>query len=297
MDLILRCRQVPRAGETIHGDEFTTAPGGKGANQAVACSRLGARTAMVGRVGDDEFGRILRAGLAAEAVDTRCVRTDPAAATGVALILLEPSGDNRIIVVGGANLRVAEQDAADASALLRSADAVLMQLEIPLDTVKAVAEAARELGVLSVLDAGAATPAAVEAGLPGLVDIVSPNETEAEVLTGIAVRDLEDARRAAVHLRDLGARHVVVKMGESGAFWSSAEGDQAFPAFPVSAVDSTAAGDAFTAALAVGLAGGLAMPEAIQRANAAGAIACLTLGAQPSMPTAAAVDDFLHRQR
>ena len=293
MDLIVRCRQVPRPGETVHGEELVTAPGGKGANQAVASSRLGARTAMVGRLGNDDFGRALRAGLQAEGVDVSGVRADLGAASGVALILLEPSGGNRIIVIGGANLRVDDEDVGVARKLLQKADALLVQLEIPLAAVEAIARAARERAVLTVLDAGAATPAAARADLLGLMDVVSPNEIEAEALTGIRVQDERDARRAAERLRGRGARDVVVKLGAHGAYWLGSGGEGLFPAFEIQPVDTTAAGDAFTAALTVGLASGLTMPEAIRRANAAGALACLKLGAQPSMPTAAAVDDFL----
>jgi len=293
MDLIVRCRQVPRPGETTQGEELTRAFGGKGANQAVACSRLGAETTMVGRVGNDSFGRSLRAGLKAEGVNVDSVRADPGAASGVALILLEPSGENRIIVIGGANLRLDDEDVATASKLLRKSDAVLMQLEIPLPAVKAVAKAAREMRVPSVLDAGAATPAAAEAGLPALFDVLSPNEAEAEALTGMAVREVADARRAAQRLREMGARDVVIKLGERGAYWLGPDGEQHSPAFAVTPVDSTAAGDAFSAALAAGLATGASMPEAMRRANAAGALACLKLGAQPSMPTADALEAFL----
>ncbi len=152
---------------------------------------------------------------------------------------------------------------------------------------------ARAQGVRSVLDAGAATRAAADVGLPGLVDLISPNEAEAEALTGIGVADAEDARRAAAALRDMGARDVVVKLGEKGAYWLGESGEGHFPAFPVDPVDTTAAGDAFTACLTVGLAEGLATPEAIRRANAAGAAACLALGAQPSMPTSKSVQAFL----
>lgn len=293
MDLIVRCENVPKAGETVHGQEFRTAPGGKGANQAVACARLGAHTMMVGRVGEDEFGQSLRRGLGADGIDTGPVLVDREVASGVALILLESGGSNRIVIIGGANQRLDEQDVARATALLTRSDVVLMQLEIPLPVVRDIAIAARERGVKTVLDAGAATPAATELGLPALVDVISPNEPEAEALTGIAVRDMADAHRAAARLHELGTPEVVLKLGSRGALWSRGGGAKHFPAFAVNPVDTTAAGDAFTGSLAVSLAAGVAMETALVRANAAGALACLKMGAQPSMPTAAEVDAFL----
>jgi ribokinase len=293
MDIIARCRRVPRPGETTWGTDWHTAAGGKGANQAVACSRLGARTTMVGRVGPDEFGTSLRAGLERDGVDVANVRVDADARTGVAIILLEEDGQNRIVLAGDANRRLSEEDVAVAQQLLGQADAVLMPLEVPIPVVSAVALEARSRGVRSVLDAGAASPAAAEAGLPAQVDVISPNEVEAEVLTGIAVRDLSTAREAARCLRGMGARHVVLKLGKDGAYWLSEDGEGHIPAISVEPVDTTAAGDAFTACLTIDLASGLAIPAAVRRANAAGAIACLTLGAQPSMPTSEAVETFL----
>lgn len=297
MDLIVQCQAIPRRGETVHGEAFCAIPGGKGANQAVACTRLGAETAMVGRVGEDAFGQSLRNGLAAEGIEIEAVVADVEVATGVALILLEKGGENRIVVVRGANARLESEDAARAAAMLEWCDAVLMQLETPLAVVKQVALAAREQGVLTVLDAGAATPEAAAVGLPGLVDVLSPNEPEAEALTDIAIHNLDDASAAGQALREMGAREVVIKLGRAGAWWSGAKGEAHFPAFPVEPVDTTAAGDAFTGCLAVSLAAGLPMAEAITRANAAGALACLKLGAQPSMPTATEVEEYIRAHR
>jgi ribokinase len=252
---------------------------------------------MIGSVGNDDFGRALKAALLNEGVNVDRVRIDFGAATGVALILLEPDGHNRIIVIGGANLRLDDEDTAAARKALKKSDALLMQLETPLPVVTAAAAAAREHKVLTVLDAGATTPAAANTGLIGLMDVVSPNESEAEILTGIAVNDMESARGAAQRLRELGARDVVIKLGERGAYWLGPEGEGHYPGFAITPVDSTGAGDAFSACLAVSLASGAEMPAAIRRANAAGALACLLLGAQPSMPTAAAVDEFLAQRQ
>jgi ribokinase len=248
---------------------------------------------MVGRVGDDDFGARLRTGLEADGVDVSHVRVDAEAASGMALILLEEHGHNRIVIVPGANGRLGAEDIETARQLVGGADAVLMQLEVPLAVVREVAAEARSRGVLSVLDAGAATRAAADEGLPALVDVVSPNELEAEALTGTAVRDLSDAREAAERLRGMGARDVVLKLGKDGAYWLGDRGAAHIPAFAVDPIDTTAAGDAFTACLTVCLAQGVDRLEAIRRANAAGAVACMTLGAQPSMPTAQSVAAFL----
>ncbi len=293
MDLIVQCARAPRAGETLHGTAFTTAGGGKGANQAFACARLGAQVRMVGRVGEDAFGAELREGLAAAGVDTAGVTTDPESATGVALIVVEETGENRIVVVSGANGRVGEREVGRARALMEEADVVVMALEVPLRVVKEVAMFARERGVRCVLDAGAATSEVVDLGLPALVSVISPNESEAEALTGVPVDDLDGAREAARRLREMGARDVVLKLGARGSYWLGDEGEAHAPGFPITPVDTTAAGDAFTGCLAVALARGRPMPEAMKRANAAGARACLTLGAQPSLPTEEEVDAFL----
>jgi ribokinase len=297
MDLVVQCSRMPQRGETLSGAEFRTAAGGKGANQAVAFARLGARTTMVGRVGDDSFGRTLRDGLAADGVAVAPIGIDAAAATGIALVLLEGDGGNRIIVVGGANGRLDGSDVARAESLLDECDLTLMQLETPLPVVEAVARAARARGVLTVLDAGAATPAAAGSGLASLVDVLSPNEIEAEVLTGIAVSDVESARLAARALREAGAREVIIKMGGRGALWVGPQGELHLPAFAIRPVDTTGAGDTFTACLGVSLASGLPGEVTLTRANAAGALACLRFGAQPSLPTAAEIDEFLNARR
>jgi ribokinase len=246
---------------------------------------------MVGRIGEDEFGTRLRGGLEADGVVVDSLSLDPEASTGVAVILLEESGQNRIIVIGGANANMGDAEITAAAGLLSEADVVLMQLETPLWVIKEVAEQAKARGVKSILDVAPADPNAAE--LIGLVDVTSPNEVETEALVGFPVRSSEDARKAARSLREGGAGEVVLKLGERGAYWLGEQGEGHFPAFQVDPVDSTAAGDAFTACLAVGIGQGLPMPDTLRRANGAGALACLKLGAQPSMPTAEELRDFL----
>lgn len=289
IDLVTRVPQCPRAGETLIGSGFQTIPGGKGANQAVAAARLGARTWFAGCVGDDAFGAIQRETLAAAGVDISRLKTHPDQPTGTAVIFVAETGQNSIVVVPSANYGILPDDVQALEPLFDEIDAVLLQLEIPLETVAATLNLARAKGVLSILDAGPAQKVAPE--FVGKAAVVSPNETEAEAMTGIAVNSVKDAARAAEALRGMGASEVVVKLGERGAYYL---GDESFhvPAFPVNAVDTTAAGDAFTAALAY--AWRLApRREAIVFANAAGALAATVVGAQPSMPGIHAVNTFL----
>ncbi len=290
-DLIACCERMPREGETLHAEDLKTAAGGKGANAAVACSRLGVRTFLVGRVGSDDLGRSLRESLLENGVDTSGVGTDSGSPSGVALILLEAGGKNRIIAARGANARVGHEEVAAACRLLASVSAVHMSLGIPVETVVAVARAARAKGVLSVLDAG--PPAPLPAELFALVDVISPNQTEAEMLTGVTVTGAQSARSAAERLIQMGAREVVIKLGGQGAYWLGPGGEKFALSFPISPVDTTAAGDSFTACLTVSLARGLPMPVALERANAAGALACLRMGAQPSMPSSQELERFL----
>jgi len=251
----------------------------------VAAARLGVSTALIGRVGRDQFGDVLLEGLSAEGVNITHVGRDHEAASGVALILVEPDGQNSIVVAAGANGKLTPEHLDAASSLFAWADAVLVQLEVPPATVERALQLARQGGALAVLDAGPAR------ALPGEVlraaDIVSPNESEARAITGIEVADAADARKAAARLREMGARTVVLKLGGQGAYLASDEMQLHAPAFPVEPVDTAAAGDAFTAALAVAVAGGRPLPEAVRYANAAGAAATLRFGAQPSMPTPA----------
>ena len=289
VDLVTRVPRCPKPGESLIGSSFATIPGGKGANQAVAAARLGANTWFAGCVGDDAFGALQRRTLSDAGVDVTHLKVHESEPTGTAVILVADEGQNSIVVTPSANYGITPADIEQLEPVLREAGALLLQLEIPLDTVEAALDLAARLDVLSILDAGPAQK--VHAGIVGKARIVSPNETEAEAMTGIAVDSIESARAAADALHAMGAREVVVKLGEQGALYSGEEVLHASP-FRVNAVDTVAAGDAFTAALAT-VWRRLPKQDVLRFANAAGALATTTPGAQPSMPTHAAVEAFL----
>ena len=288
MDLVVRSARLPRPGETIFGRQMQELPGGKGANQAVAAARLEADVSMIARVGDDNFGQRLRAELQKEGIDVSRVAVTPQCASGLAIVAVEDSGENAITVIPGANGRLTTDDVRAASDLIRDADVLLLQLEVPLETVLTAIELARQHQTLVILDPAPA-PASFPANLLS-VDVACPNQTEAAALAGVAITNLDDAKRAALRLRELGTRYVVITLGCQGALVCGPDGKcQQIPSFAVEAVDTTAAGDAFAAGLAVSLAQGRTMSDAVQYACAAGALAASRPGAQPAMPTAADV--------
>ena len=281
MDLVVRTPRLPAPGETLTGYTFFTAPGGKGATQAVACARLGAPTRMVGRVGDDLFGEQLRASLRSFGVQDDGVLTTPGP-SGVALIAVDDLAENTIVIVPGANGSVSIADIPRLEAVLDGARILLVQLEVPIETVVAAARAAHTRGVTVILDPAPALPLPDE--LYALADIITPNEHEAATLTGIAVRDDQGAIAAARALIARGARRVAIKLGARGALTADTEGEQFWSSFTVTPVDTVAAGDAFNGGLAVALSEGRSFDEAIRWGLAAGALSVTRHGAQPSMP-------------
>ena len=291
MDLVTYSDRFPGAGETIAGNQFLTYAGGKGANQAVAAARMGARTAMVGRVGGDIFGPQLVDGLRAEGIDASWVSVAPGESSGIASISVDRTGQNRIIQVLGANSTCGgEQSSAVASALL-GANTLMLQLEVPVEVSLSAAREARAQGKTVILDPGPVRN--IPASMFHFANIITPNETEAEAIVGFQVSNRDTAARAAEALMSRGAETAVVKLGAQGAYYASAGTSGFQSAFSVRAVDTVAAGDAFNGALAVCLAEGSPLEEAVRVACAAGALAVTTTGAQDSMPTRAAVDALL----
>lgn len=291
MDLVVRSSRFPAPGETIIGGEFRAVPGGKGGNQAVAAARLGAAVAMVGRVGQDAYGAQLIEGLAGAGIDHTGIRRDREAATGVALIVVDDHGENSIVVAPGANMALTAKDVEHAEPAIAAAQIVLLQLESPLEAVLRAAELARAHGARVILNPAPAR------GLPpellALVDVLIPNENEAAVLSGRPVQNKSDAASVARDLLTLGPSTVALTLGSRGAVLAGQAGIQHFPAYEVEPVDTTAAGDAFVAGLAVALAEGRQLEDAVCWGHAAGALATTKLGAQPSLPERWAVERLL----
>jgi ribokinase len=290
MDLVIQAPRHPRPGETITGGPFSIIPGGKGANQAVAAARLGGQVSMIGAVGADAFGDALIANLQAAGVNAG--RVDRSAeATGVALITVAGAGENSIVIAPGANGTVSALTARESESVIASADALLLQLEVPLSAVLAAAQTASHHGVPVILNPAPARPLPAE--LLCHVSYLIPNEHEAALLTGLPADSFEEIARAATTLRQMGVGQVVVTLGERGALALTDEEPVIVPSFPVQAVDTTAAGDAFVAAFAVALTEGRLLVEAVRWGCAAGALACTVLGAQPSLPMREAVEKLL----
>lgn len=293
-DHILNINHFPQPGETVIGKQYTVAFGGKGANQAVAAGRSGADISFIACVGDDDIGERVRKQLASDQIDTRPVEAIKDATTGVALIFVNAEGENVIGIDAGANNAVTPEYLDRYKQQVIEASALLMQLESPLDTVIAAAKIAKEHDTQVILNPAPACELPDE--LLSRVDIITPNETEAEKLTGINVGNNEDAARAAKALHDKGIATVIITLGSKGV-WLSQNGEGKLVAgFRVKAVDTIAAGDTFNGALVTALLEGKQMDSAVRFAHAAAAIAVTRPGAQPSVPWRKEIDDFLAQQ-
>ena len=295
MDFVVGVDRLPTPGETVLGRNFQMLPGGKGANQACTAARLAAgsvQVRMVGRVGYDTFGDHLKASLSAAGVDVSAVHATRSHATGVALIPVDSSGQNSIVVAPGANHALVTSET---EAVLRGARLALFQLESPLDTVMAALKIARDEGARTILDPAPAQPLPAE--LLANVDILTPNESEASFLLHLPPQRIapSDAPELARSLRQRGPAAVVLKLGDQGCFYSDGQTEIRSPAFAVTARDATAAGDVFNAGLAVALAEDRPIAEALRFANAAAAISVARLGAQASIPIRSEVDEFLSK--
>lgn len=295
-DFVVGVPRFPVPGETLAGRSFDVLPGGKGGNQACAAARLGAGVAMVGQVGADAHGSWLRHSLAGAGVDVALVATDATASSGIALITRADSGQNEIVILAGANGTFKADRLSPALGAIRAARVVLLQLEIPIATVLRAAAEAREAGAAVLLDPAPARPVPDE--LLALADYVTPNETELLALTGqetVADEDapLDTIEAAAGRLLARGARRVLVKLGSRGAMLVASDGTMRVPPRRVSAVDTTAAGDAFNGAFAVALAEDQPVADGLRFAAAAAALSVTRAGAQPSMPTRNELTTFL----
>jgi ribokinase len=308
-DFLARGRELPKPGGTVRGESFQEAPGGKGANQAVAAARLGARTSIVARVGADARGEMIVDRLISELVDTAHVVRDPRVATGIAVVQVGGDGEKQILTAPGANACLSVDDVREAQSQIADATVLLVQLEASLETVSAAIRIAHDAGTIVVLDPAPAVPLPAE--LLRLVHLIRPNREEAQVITGVEVRDRQSARTAACKLLDDGVGVAVIQAGSDGDLmvWRGSQrmsfahsqrthADRKthelwLPRIPVDAIDATGAGDAFAAALAVKVALHTPLEEAGRFASAAAALTTTKLGAQAALPTTAEVDSFL----
>jgi len=294
MDMVVKAERAPEAGETLSGYFFQTIPGGKGANQAAAVAKLGGDVAMVGRVGQDDFGARLISALSDVGVNTSAVKIDPAQSTGIAMITVEETGENRILIVAGANGQVSRADVDVLRFDLVHAKALVLQMEIPFETIEYALDVAVELDLLTFLNLAPAYPISDE--MLKKIDYLILNESEARLLTNISVTDQDSAKAACSALFARGAHTVIITLGAKGALLATAKEFIFLPAYQVDVVDTTAAGDAFAAGFVVSLLKTQDLARSVQFANAVGALTVTKLGAQVSLPLKADVESFIKMQ-
>jgi ribokinase len=290
-DHVVQVNAFPRPGETITGHGYQVLPGGKGANQAVAAARFGADIGFIACLGSDDFGTRMEQAFREDGMDTRAVMAVPDMPTGIAFIQIAANGENSIVISAEANACLTPAMLEPHLDYLRQAQTLLMQLESPKETVELAAFEARKAGVAVILNPAPARP--LSDALLAALTMITPNETEAEMLTGIKVTDAASACTAAHKLRGKGVQSVLITLGAQGAYYSGPEGERLIPGFRVQATDTTAAGDTFNGAFAAALQEGLDVDAAIRMAHAAAAISVTRLGAQTSIPYRAEIDTFL----
>ena len=295
LDLVIEVPRLPVKGETVVGDRFFPTAGGKAANQAVAIAKLGGAVSLIGQVGADSFGQTLVEGLQTAGVNTEGITVNPESYSGIASIVVDPTGANTIACAGGANNLVREKEIEQFKQLVPQAKIVLLELGIPIATVLAAAREAKAHDCLLVLD-----PAPVVANLPeelyGLIDIITPNEVEASQLVGFTVDGVTTARQAASFLHQMGVKHVIITLGEKGCYYSSEVDNFWIKPIPVEVVDTVAAGDAFNGSLAVALSLGKSFKEAVQWGAVGGALAVTKNGAQSSLPSQSSFHQLLNQE-
>lgn len=292
-DFIVKVDRQPLPGENVYGHGFQTTPGGKGLNQAAAASRLGADATLSARLGYDYYGDHLLSILGSTGIDTSSIERDTKLATGIAIISIDSSGENSIIIATGANGNYSVGSVEKIKKVVKASDIVLCQLELPLDPIAKLIDMAIDLDKPVILDAG--PPCISPRKSFFKVDILTPNKIEAEALSGIAITDRDSAFKAAYHLLEKGPKAIILKLGSNGALLVTSSKEKYFLPHKVEAVDATAAGDAFSAALAVSVVEGRPIEDAIEFANAAGALAVTRLGALNSLPTRKEVEKFLQK--
>jgi ribokinase len=285
-DMVVKSPHIPGPGETVIGGEFLLAAGGKGANQAVAAARLGAHVTLVACLGNDLFGDQAMAGYEREGIDVSMIVRSSQAASGVALIIVDAQGENSIAVASGANARLSPADIERAADQIAQADALLVQLEVPMPAVRRAIQIAHDAGVPVILNPAPAQE--IDVALLRMVTVATPNEHEIKVVAG-----LQDQDAAVSAMLDAGAQTVLVTLGKDGVLWAAGKTRTQIPAFQVKAIDTTAAGDAFNGGLACALGDGKPMAKAIRYANAVAALSVTRMGAQPSLPLAQEVAAFL----
>ena len=292
-DLVATAPRRPKTGETLIGDSFGMFLGGKGANQAIAASRAGASVTMVGRLGNDLFGDQFLEKFSEEGIKTDFVIQDTENGTGVGMPLIDASGDNSIVIIPQANMALTVENIDKAESVIADSDVLILQCEVPMEANKRAAEIANKNDTLVILNPAPARK--IPDTLLSLVDIITPNESEAEILTDMPTETNSQAMEAAHHLLSKGVETVILTLGSRGSLLLTEKMEKRIPAYSVDVIDTTAAGDAFCGALAAILSNGSIIEEAIKIANAAGALAVTKLGAEPSLPTKKDIDQLINR--
>lgn len=289
MDLVVNVDAMPKPGQTIIGSNFKEVPGGKGANQAVAMARLNGNVSMIGKVGEDGFGQTLISSLKNDKVDTTYIQTAKGS-TGVALITVDKNAQNSIVVSPGANFEVKEEDIDNNIKAIENSEIVVLQLETPLNTIKYALNKAKELNKYTILNPAPAVK--LDDEIIKNVDLLTPNETELEIISGVSIETEEDIQKAAQIMIEKGVKELIVTLGSKGSLYINKEKSMFKKAYKVEAVDTTAAGDSYTGALAVALSQDKGIEDAMDFASKVGALSVLKEGAQSSLPTLEDVKNF-----